>query len=45
MEDEDQKPLQEYRTLLVNIEQKSQEDYDKAMLTSNKKQGVFYGKN
>ena len=33
MEDKDQKPLQEYRTLLTNIEQKSQEDYDKAILT------------
>jgi len=36
MENEQQKTgagLQEYRTLLINLEQKSQEDYDKAILT------------
>ncbi len=36
MENEQQEPineLQEYRKLLTNLEQKSQEDYDKAILT------------
>ncbi len=33
MENEDQKSIQEYRNLLTDIEQKSYEDYDKAILT------------